>query len=114
MIKTDTSDRLNNINQEGKKLNNRKRRNYTEEFKQGAVRLITEEGYSNAAAARNLGINEQLLSKWKTKSEREQNKTENQRDLESENKRLRKENQRLLMEREILKKAAAFFAKESE
>ena len=91
-----------------------KRRKHSKEFKEEAIKLVTEEGYSIAEAARNLGINAQLLSKWKCRGEREKNKPQTEKDLEQENRRLRQENKRLLMEREILKKAAAFFAKESE
>ncbi|MDH3723642.1 MAG: transposase, partial [Desulfobacteraceae bacterium] len=47
----------------------KKRRNYTKEFKEEAVRLITEEGYSYAEAGRNLGVNPNLLSRWKREFE---------------------------------------------
>jgi transposase len=97
-------------------MKKRKRKNYTQEFKEEAVKLITEQGYSFAEAGRNLGVNPNLLSRWKRDIEGDSN-----RDLspasavsvQSELKRLRKENKQLRMEREILKKAAAFFAKES-
>lgn len=93
----------------------RQRRAFTDEFKSDAVKLVIEQGYSCNEAARRLGIGSSNLARW-VRDHRAQ--SENQapsgstRDLEAENKRLRKENERLLMEREILKKAAAFFANE--
>ena len=92
------------------------RRNYTKEFKEEAVKLITEQGYSFAEAGRNLGVNPQLLSKWKRNIEGNADGNVSPGSIvsiQSELRRLRKENKRLRMEREILKKAAAFFAKES-
>ena len=46
-------------------MKKRKRRSYTQEFKDEAVKLITQQGYSYAEAGRNLGVNPNLLSKWK-------------------------------------------------
>ena len=93
------------------------RKKYTKEFKLDAVRLVTEQGYSRAEAARNLGLNANMLGRWvqecqadETESFRGQGKqTAEQEEL----RRLREENRRLKQERDILKKAAAFFAKES-
>jgi transposase len=80
------------------------------EFKEDAVRLVTE-------AARNLGIHPSLLQRWKTElASAGPNAFPGKGRLSPEQEelqRLRKENQRLKMERDILKKAAAFFAKES-
>jgi transposase len=94
----------------------RQRRDFTDEFKNDAVKLVIEQGYSCNEAARRLGIGQSNLSRW-VRAYRAQleNKAEpgSIQDLEAENKRLRNENKRLLMEREILKKAAAFFANES-
>jgi len=90
----------------------KKRRNYTKEFKEEAVRLITEEGYSYAEAGRNLGVNPNLLSRWKREFEGVEIDPGSAAAIQAELKRLRKENKRLKLEREILKKAAAFFAKE--
>lgn len=88
-----------------------KRRNYTEEFKQEAVKLVTEQGYSFAEAARNLGVHVNLLRSWKQKFEDEQKEpSAAQQQQQSEIERLREENRRLRMERDILKKATAFFA----
>ena len=92
----------------------RKRRKYTSEFKAEAVKLVTEQGYSLAEAARNLGVHVNLLRTWKQKLEAEMEQyeaglTEDERmELAS----LRAENKRLRMERDILKKATAFFAKD--
>lgn len=92
-----------------------KKQRYTLEFKQEAVKLVTEQGYTQAQAARNLGMSCKNISRWirelkgqaKTKLKLESS------DEQAELKRLRKENQRLKQERDILKKAAAFFANES-
>jgi len=93
------------------------RQNYTKEFKSDAVKLVLENAYSANEAARRLGINQTNVSRW-VREYRQENEPSieggaTRSELESELKRLRKENQRLQMEREILKKAAAFFAKES-
>jgi transposase len=92
----------------------RKRRSYTDEFKREAVRLVSEEGYSLAAAARNLGVHANLLRTWKQKLEAEMEQYEAglTEDERMELARLRVENKRLRMERDILKKATAFFANE--
>ena len=84
----------------------KKRRTYTDEFKREAVKLVTEQRYSLAEAARNLGVHANLLRSWKQKiaAEDEQYEaglTEGERmELAS----LRAENKRLRMERDILKK----------
>ena len=85
---------------------------YTKEFKQEAVALITEQGYSVPEAAKSLGIATNMLYKWKEKIEAEQEGKVLQEDEREELKRLRKEVKELRMEKEILKKASAFFAKE--
>ena len=88
----------------------RKRRNHSEEFKQEAVKLVSDQQLSVAAAARNLGIHPNLLRSWKRRIEAEsEDLTEDER---MEIARLRIENRRLRMERDILKKATAFFANE--
>lgn len=91
------------------------RRRYTREFKEEAVNLVNEQGYRVSEAARNLGINENMLGRWKQELsiEKEKGGTNGRNALETEITRLQKENKRLKMEREILKKAAAFFARES-
>ena len=94
----------------------RQRRVFTNEFKTDAVKLVTEQGYSYSEVGRRLGVNHTNVSRW-VRAYRGQLEKQTQsgshHDLEAEVKRLRRENKRLLMEREILKKAAAFFANES-
>ena len=94
----------------------KKRRKYTQEFKEEAVKLITEQGYQITEAARNLGVNENMLGRWKRElggGGKEALGSQSGTTVQAELNRLRKENKRLKMEREILKKAAAFFAKET-
>jgi transposase len=95
----------------------RQRRTSTPEFKAEAVRLVTEQGYSVAEAARRLGLRENLLRNWKqaleAKGEHAFPGHGKLSPIEEENRRLRAENKRLLAERDILKKAAAFFAREA-
>ena len=87
-----------------------KRRTHSEEFKREAVKLVFEQQLSVAEAARNLGIHPNLLRSWKRRLEAEnEGLTEDER---MEMARLRAENRRLRMERDILKKATAFFANE--
>ena len=94
----------------------RRRRTYTSEFKAEAVKLITEQGLSVAEASRSLGVGETLLRSWKIafQDKGPQAFPGNGRlnPHEEEIRRLRAENKRLLMERDILKKATAFFARE--
>jgi len=93
-----------------------KPKHYSKQFKIDAVKLVTEQGYKVAEAARNLGIHHTSLRNWKKQLETGGNgsfsgkghMTPEKEELE----RLRRENTRLKMEREILKKAAAFFANE--
>jgi transposase len=94
-----------------------KRRRFSEEFKQDAVRLVTQEGYTFVAAAKAVGVSEQSLRHWHARlapkpSPCGENATLDE--LREENKRLRKELRRAELEREILKKATAYFAKESQ
>jgi transposase len=90
------------------------RRKFSPEFKEEAVKLITEQGYTIIDAARNLGINAGMLGRWKRERESLGDSAScNLFVLKEELRRLRKENKELRMEREILKNAAAFFAKES-
>jgi transposase len=95
----------------------RQRRKYTREFKVEAVKLVTEKGYSVAEAARSLDVGETLLRSWKQAFENQPDQAfpgnGNRPPLEEEIRRLQAENKRLLMERDILKKATAFFAKEA-
>ena len=90
------------------------RRKYTDEFKDEAVNLVREQGYKITEASRNLGIHDSLLRRWiKDRSPDGNGNSPVPGNVQAELKRLKRENERLRMEREILKKAAAFFAKES-
>jgi transposase len=95
----------------------RQRRSYTREFKVEAVKLVTEKGYSVAEAARSLDLGETLLRSWKTAFDKEGEQAfpgnGNLPAFEAERRQLRADNKRLLMERDILKKATAFFAREA-
>jgi len=93
------------------------RKEYTPEFKREAVALVLEQGYTLVEAARNLGINRDMLRRWKREVKQEGgvafpgkgHQTPEQAELH----RLQTENRRLRMERDILKKATAFFASQS-
>ena len=87
-------------------------RKYSSEFKEEAVALVTEQGYSIAEAAKSLGIAANVLHSWKVKMEEKQSTKPLSEGEREELLRLRKENRNLRMEKEILKKASAFFAKE--
>ena len=91
----------------------RSRRSFTEDFKAGAVRLVLDEGKTVAAAARDLGLTESSLRNWvdQTRADRTKGKTGLTTEERAELATLRKDNRELRMERDILKKAAAFFAK---
>jgi transposase len=89
------------------------RRKFTREFKISAVKLIQEQGYSPAQAARSLGVDATSVRGWLRAFGNEAGSAPHgEGALASELRRLRQENAQLRMEREILKKAAAFFAKE--
>jgi transposase len=93
-----------------------KRRTYSREFKLAAIKLITERDCSVAEAARHLGISVNLLHLWKKTLQANEHAYPGEGSLpplEEENRRLRAENKRLQMERDILKKATAFFASEA-
>jgi len=96
-----------------------KRPKFTTEFKQGAVKLVTEQGYTRQAAAESLGVSLSAITRWvRTENGTQARPGTKQEGLNlserNELEMLRKENAKLLMEKEILKKAAVFFAKESE
>ena len=89
------------------------RRKFTREFKVSAVKLVNEQGYSVPDAARSLGVDPTCVRGWVAKlSSQDGLAPSGEGALQAELRRLRKENSRLMMEREILKKAAAFFARE--
>jgi transposase len=93
------------------------RKSYSRQFKIDAVNLVTEQGYRITEAARNLEINPNVLRRWRNQlADGSDQAFPGKGHMTTENEelnRLRKENKRLRMEHEILKKAAAFFAKES-
>lgn len=76
--------------------------------------MVTNQGYSVPEAARALGINPNLIYNWRAKLQDENNSETLAISEREELKKLRKENKVLRMEKEILKKASAFFAKELE
>lgn len=89
------------------------RKRYSREFKLSAVRLVQEQGYSIAEASNSLGVDDQCIRYWIRQLKDEVGEPTGQNaSLRSEVQRLREENRRLLTEREILKKAATFFARE--
>ena len=91
-----------------------RRRQYTAEFKRDAVALVMEQGYTLTLAAQNLGVTVKLLSRWKRDQQDQQDGAfpgqGHQTPEHAELRRLREDNHRLRMERDILKKATAFFA----
>jgi transposase len=91
------------------------KQSYTDEFGQAAVKLV-ESGQRPAEVARQLGISEQTLTNWRKAAAAGKLVKRSGKPItpeQTELSRLRAENQRLKMEMEILKKAAAYFAKES-
>jgi transposase len=100
------------------------KRSFTTEFKEEAVRLVEREGLSMPQAARRLEMSEKTLANWVRSTRRgkplnangdsTQRKASSVSELEMEVSKLRAENTRLKMEKEILKKATAFFVRESQ
>lgn len=93
-------------------------RQFTEDFRQSAVKQVVEGGRTIAQVARALEMSKGTLGNWVSRSRRGQalSKAPTGKpvtELEAEVSRLRAENSRLRLEKEILKKAAAYFAKES-
>lgn len=94
----------------------RTRRSYSDEFKQDAVRLVVDEGYTFQAACRAVGVCEATLRTWHAKLAPPPEPCGDEAtlaELKAENARLRRQLKRTELEREILKKATAYFAKES-
>jgi len=89
----------------------RTHKQYPKEFKEEAVSLVLEQGYSVPEAAKSLGIASNMLYRWKDQMEQLQEGKVLVEGEREELKRLRKEVKELRMEKEILKKASAFFAK---
>jgi len=94
-----------------------RRRTFSREFKLEAVRLVTERGVAVAQAAKDLDVHENVLRKWVRELREEPQEAfpgnGKQKAQDAEIVRLRKEVAKLKMERDILKKAAAYFARES-
>ena len=89
------------------------RRKFTREFKESAAKLVHEQGYSITEAARSLGVDAGSIRQWMQKYPASGNAAvASEGALKAELRRLRAENTRLLLEREILKKATAFFARQ--
>ena len=92
------------------------RRSFTDEFKRDAVNLVAVEGYSFTRASQAVGVSSNSLRRWYEKYVPEPEACGDDatfQQLQEENRRLRKKLREAEMEREILKKATAFFAKES-
>ena len=88
------------------------RRKFTREFKESAAKLVSEQGYTVAEAAKSLGVDPNSIRYWVKKFPGNgSGAVAGEGALRAELRRLREENKRLLMEREILKKATAFFAR---
>ena len=94
------------------------RKKYSKEFKLDAVSLVLDQGYTRVEAARSLDINDQMLSRWVKEHQNDEDGqafrgngklTPEQEEI----KRLKAQVKRLEMEREVLKKATAFFAAET-
>jgi transposase len=95
----------------------RKRRQFSPDFKAEAVRLVEAGGRPLSVVARDLDLDPKSLRQWKAEHQAEANPSPSGPLTSAEREelmRLRRENRRLQMERDILKKAAAFFARESE
>ena len=90
-----------------------KKRRYSPEFRAEAVKLVKTSGKPMTQIAKELGVPESSLSGWMKAAEQVERKDALSESEREELKRLRRENERLQMERDFLKKAAAFFAKES-
>ena len=94
------------------KTGRRARRQFSEEFRAGAVRLVLDEGKTVGAVARELDLTASSLANWvkHARADRTKGRTGLTTEERAELAQLRKENRELRTEREILKKAAAFFA----
>ena len=91
------------------------RRIFTKEFKLEVVRKVVEQGLSPTEVGRELGIRDTLIHNWKKAFQKDgslQEQILSSSSMEAELQRLREENRQLKIERDILKKATVFFAKE--
>ena len=90
----------------------RTNKHYSKDYKEEAVALVRDQGYSVPEAAKSLGLASNMLYRWKEQIESQLTGKLLSVDERDELKQLRKENKNLRMEKEILKKASAFFARE--
>ena len=92
------------------------RKKYPKEFKLDAISLVLDQGYSRSEAARSLDINANMLCRWIKEYQSEDGQAFRGNGAlspeQAEIRRLKEENRRLKMEKDILKKATVFFAKE--
>ena len=98
-------------------MSTKTRRQYMEQFKTEAVRLVRDSARPVAQVARDLGIANHLLYRWRAEQQQAEERGKTRQDLraeEAELARLRRENAVLKQERDFLKRAAAFFARESQ
>jgi len=95
----------------------RKQQRYTPEFRAEAVKLVTEQGLSQEAAAKRLSVPKGTIGNWVAAAKGSNGTAvpgaRSAKELEAENAKLRKELAEARMERDILKKATAYFARES-
>ena len=93
------------------------RKKYPKEFKLDAISLVLDQGYSRSEAARSLDINANILCRWIKEYQSEDGQAFRGNGAlspeQAEIRRLKEENRRLKMEKDILKKATVFFAKET-
>ena len=92
------------------------RRQYPDEFKAEAVRLVQDSAQPVAQVARNLGIADHLRYRWRAEQQQAENQGHTRQSIRAEQEelaRLRRETATLKQERDFLRRAAAFFAKES-
>ena len=97
-------------------MSTKTRRQYTEEFKAEAVRLVRDSARPVAQVARELGIADHLLYRWRAEQQQAESQGHTRESMHEEQEelaRLRRENATLKQERDFLKRAAAFFARES-
>jgi transposase len=112
----DTSEEVDTVStMDEEKKQKRARRTFTDEFKAEAVRLVLDEGKSVGGVAKDLDLTSSALRMWveRARADRTKGKTGLTSEERAELSRLRKEVRELRMQRDILKKAAAFFAKEN-
>lgn len=92
----------------------RPRRQFSDEFKEGAVRLVLDEGKTAGAVARELDLTPSAVGGWvrQARADRTKGKSGLMKEEREELTRLRKENRELRLERDLLKKVSALFAKD--